>query len=42
MINDAWQENVKPQDVPKLLDDLKSRGEAALSGCHHIVERLKA
>lgn len=41
MINDAWQEHVRPQDVPKLLEDLKARGEAALSGCHHVVETVK-
>lgn len=40
MINDAWQEHVQPQDVPKLLEDLKARGEAALSGCHHVVEKV--
>jgi NADH-quinone oxidoreductase E subunit len=39
MINDAWQENQRPEDVPRLLDDLRTRGEAALTGCHHVVER---
>jgi NADH-quinone oxidoreductase E subunit len=39
MINDAWQENQRPDDVTRLLDDLRSRGEAALSGCHHVVEK---
>ena len=29
----------KPEDVPKLLDDLRTRGEAALTGCHHVVEK---
>ena len=38
MINDAWQENQRPEDVKRLLDDLRTRGEAALSGCHHVVE----
>src|SRR5581483_3057470 len=41
MINDAWQENVNPKDVPRLLDDLRTKGEAALTGCHHVVERTK-
>jgi hypothetical protein len=41
MINDAWQENQRAEDIPKLLDDLRSRGEAALTGCHHVVERAK-
>ena len=41
MINDAWQENQRAEDIPKLLDDLRTRGEAALTGCHHVVERAK-
>ena len=39
MVNDAWQENQSPDSVGKLLDDLKARGESALTGCHHLVER---
>jgi NADH-quinone oxidoreductase subunit E len=39
MVNDAWQEHQRPEDVKRLLDDLRSRGEAALTGCHHVVER---
>jgi NADH-quinone oxidoreductase E subunit len=39
MVNDAWQENQSPESVGKLLDDLKTRGESALTGCHHLVER---
>ena len=35
MVNDAWHECLKPEDVPRLLDELRERGEAALSGCHH-------
>jgi NADH-quinone oxidoreductase E subunit len=38
LINDSWQECLKPEDVPKLLNDLRARGDAALSGCHHVVE----
>jgi NADH-quinone oxidoreductase E subunit len=34
MVNDAWHECVKPQDVKALVDDLRSRGEASLAGCH--------
>jgi NADH-quinone oxidoreductase subunit E len=41
MINDAWQEHQRPEDVKRLLDDLRARGEAALTGCHHIIERKK-
>jgi NADH-quinone oxidoreductase E subunit len=39
MVNDAWQECLKPEDVSRLIDDLKAHGEAALSGCHHVIER---
>jgi NADH-quinone oxidoreductase E subunit len=39
MVNDAWHECQRPDDAAKLVDDLRTRGEAALSGCHHIVER---
>ena len=38
MVNDAWHECLKPEDASKLVDDLKSRGEAALSGSHLVVE----
>jgi NADH-quinone oxidoreductase subunit E len=39
LINDSWHECLKPEDVPKLLNDLRARGDAALSGCHHVVEK---
>ncbi len=39
MVNDAWHECQSPETVPKLLDDLRANGEAALTGCHHVVER---
>jgi NADH-quinone oxidoreductase E subunit len=39
MVNDAWHECLRPEDAAKLVDDLRSRGEAALSGCHHVVEK---
>ena len=39
MVNDAWHECQKPEDAGKLVDDLRARGEAALSGCHHVIER---
>jgi NADH-quinone oxidoreductase subunit E len=39
MVNDAWQENQRPEDVRRLLDDLRARGESALTGCHHVIER---
>ena len=39
MINDAWQEHQRPEDVRRLLDDVRTRGEAALTGCHHVIEK---
>jgi len=39
MVNDAWHECLKPEDASKLVADLRARGEDALSGCHHVVER---
>jgi NADH-quinone oxidoreductase subunit E len=38
MVNDLWHECLKPEDASRLVDDLRARGEAALSGCHHVVE----
>ncbi len=39
MVNDAWHECLTPEDASKLIDDLRARGAAALSGCHHVIER---
>jgi NADH-quinone oxidoreductase E subunit len=41
MVNDAWHECLKAEDAAKLVDDLKARGEAALSGCHHVAEKTR-
>jgi len=42
MINDeGWQERLRPEDVPRFLDDLKARGFGALNGCHLHVETKK-
>src|SRR3982075_3632422 len=38
MVNDAWHERLTPEDAPRLVDDLRARGEAAVSGCHHVIE----
>jgi NADH-quinone oxidoreductase E subunit len=38
MVNDAWHELQRPEDVPKLLDDLKARGLSAVTGCYHVTE----
>jgi NADH-quinone oxidoreductase E subunit len=39
MVNDAWHECVGPDAAGKLIDDIRARGEAALSGCVHVVEK---
>jgi NADH-quinone oxidoreductase subunit E len=39
MVNDSWHECLQPEDAARLLDDLRTRGESALTGCHHVVER---
>jgi NADH-quinone oxidoreductase E subunit len=39
MVNDAWHENLSPDAAAKLVDDLRMRGEAVLSGCHHVIEK---
>jgi NADH-quinone oxidoreductase E subunit len=41
MVNDAWHECLKPEDAARLVDDLRARGETAVSGCHHVVEARK-
>jgi NADH-quinone oxidoreductase E subunit len=35
MVNDSWHECLAPEDAKKLAEDLRARGEAALTGCHH-------
>jgi NADH-quinone oxidoreductase subunit E len=42
MVNDAWHECQSPESAGKLVDDLRARGEAALSGCFHVVEKRGA
>jgi NADH-quinone oxidoreductase E subunit len=37
--NEHWHECVTPESCSKLVDDLKARGDAALTGCHLEVER---
>ena len=39
MVNDGWHECLKPEDARRLLDEVRARGEAALSGCVHEVEK---
>jgi NADH-quinone oxidoreductase E subunit len=37
--NEHWHEKVRPEDVGKLVDDIKAKGQAAFTGCHLEVER---
>jgi NADH-quinone oxidoreductase E subunit len=39
MVNDAWHECLRPENAAKLVEDLRIRGEVAVSGCHHVIER---
>jgi len=39
MVNDAWHECLRPEEVPALVTGLRERGEAVLSGCHHVIEK---
>src|SRR5471030_2834478 len=41
MVNDAWHECLTPENASKLIDDLRARGEEALSGCHLIMEKKR-
>ena len=39
MVNDGWHECLAPGTAAALLDRIRAGGEAALSGCHHKVEK---
>ena len=41
MVNDAWHECHKPEDAGTLIDNLRAHGEAALSGCQHVIEKTR-
>ena len=41
MVNDHWHECVTPEGAERLVDDLREKGPAALSGCHLRVEARK-
>lgn len=34
MINDDWHERLSPEQAGRLIDDIRARGTAALTGCH--------
>jgi len=38
-VNEHWHELVTPEAAERLVDDLKTKGPAALSGCHLCVEK---
>lgn len=35
MVNDDWHEGVTPESAARLVDALRSRGPAVVTGCHH-------
>jgi NADH-quinone oxidoreductase subunit E len=37
--NEHWHEKVRPEDVGKLIDDIRSKGDRAYTGCHLEVEK---
>jgi NADH-quinone oxidoreductase E subunit len=39
MVNDHWHERVAPESAGRLVDDLRAKGIAALSGCHLKIEK---
>jgi hypothetical protein len=39
MVNDHWHERLDAEQAGRLVDDLRARGESALSGCHLKVNR---
>ena len=39
MVNDAWHERLSPEQAGQLIDNLRARGEAAVSGCHLCIEK---
>jgi NADH-quinone oxidoreductase subunit E len=40
--NDHWHETLTPEGVPRFIEDLRVKGLAALSGCHHDVEATRS
>jgi NADH-quinone oxidoreductase E subunit len=38
-VNDHWQECQRPEDVPHLIDGLRTQGPAVVTGCYLKVER---
>ena len=42
MVNDDWEERLSPQRAGQLVDDIRSKGRAAFTGCHLRVEKGRA
>jgi NADH:ubiquinone oxidoreductase subunit E len=34
MVNDDWEERLAPEKVGQLIDDIRTKGRAAFTGCH--------
>jgi NADH-quinone oxidoreductase subunit E len=41
MVNDDWHERLSPDRAAQFVDDIKSRGRAAFTGCHLHVEKTR-
>ena len=39
MVNDDWHERLAPEQASKFVDDIRSKGRAAFTGCHLHVEK---
>ena len=39
MVNDDWHERLAPEDVKSFIEQIKTRGAAAFTGCHLHVEK---
>jgi NADH-quinone oxidoreductase E subunit len=42
MVNDDWEERLSPERAAQLIDDIKTKGRAAFTGCHLRVEKGRA
>ena len=39
MVNDDWHEALSPDRVGQFVDDLRTKGYVALTGCHLKIEK---
>jgi NADH-quinone oxidoreductase E subunit len=42
MVNDDWHEQLTPEQAAQFIDDLRTKGAAAFTGCHLRVEKERA